>query len=121
MAKTNFSMQITETQKDIMDFATEVIFDQYEFSKAEMVFYLVKKSALDYVGIPIDELFSISDEILYSMMREKKFDEDMKIITFCGGVDKFRATIERHKKEYPGVDCSHFEELLAEYIKREGK
>lgn len=116
MGKTNFSMQLTDTEKEIMDFVAEVVFSGYDFSKAGMVSFLVKEAAINYVGLDDADFISgkISDEFLLSMLKARKRDKDMTMINFMG-VRQFRIFIEECKKN-PSMDAVYFEELLEEYI-----
>lgn len=120
MAKTNFNMQLTDTEKEIMDFVTEVIFQEYNSSKADVVSMLFKRTALNYLGMNDDDWCSISDEMLLTMLKSHKRCEDMRIISIIGA-EKYKALIEDYKKEYPKEDSAYMEGLLEDYLKKGDK
>lgn len=113
MGKTNFNMQLTDTEKEIMDFVRDVVFQGCNFSKADMVSVLVKNSAINYLGYNM-EFHEVSDEELLTLLKQRKREEDKKLIFFIG-VEKYRNLIEDYKKEYPEGDSSYMESLLKEY------
>lgn len=113
MGKTNFNMQLTDTQQEIMDFVTEFVYQGYDFSKAAMVSVLFKQAGLNYLGFNID-WYNISDEELLTLLKARKREEDKKLIFFMG-VDKYKTLIEDYKKEFPERDTSYMENLLIEY------
>lgn len=111
--KTNFNMQLTTTQKDIMDFVTEVIYGDYGFSKADTVIELFRQSAIDYLGIDFKN--RIDDETLFYLLKEYKRGEDMQLITTLGGPERFQSFIDESKANNPEGDFSYFESLLEDY------
>lgn len=115
MGKTNFNMQLTNTQKEIMDFSVDVIFAEYKFSKANLVSMLIKKSALDYLNL-FDEklLFDISDEQLLLLLKQQKRDKDMDLISMLG-LEKYKSMIKEGKEKYPDSDFTYMENLVKEY------
>ena len=121
--KTNFNMQLTETQREIMDFVTDVIYAQYEHSKAEMVNMFFKNACFGYLPFLQSEdceHFNISDEELLSYLKQEKKEKDMTMIRMVGTA-KFRVWIEDCKVKYPEIDNSYNEQLLAEFIAKEGE
>lgn len=120
MGKTNFNMQLTDTQKELMDFSVDVIFSEYKFSKANLVSMLVKKSALDYLNM-FDEktLFEISDEQLLFLLKQEKRNKDMHFINMIG-LEKYKAMIKEGKEKYPDSDYTYMDGLIAEYEKNNG-
>lgn len=129
MGKTNFNMQLTDTEKEIMDFVTDVIYADFGYSKADVVSALFRSRAIDYlVENPADgfeeEFFgasNMSDESLMVLLKQKKREED-KALIYGLGVIKYRSMIEKFKTDYPNNDCSLMEELLEEVEKElEGK
>jgi hypothetical protein len=116
MAKLTFTMQITDTEKDIMEFVTEVCFQENNFSKADVVSALFKQHALNYLNMNIS-FNDISDEEILTLLKSAKRDKDSLLVRFLG-TDKYKDLIEQYKKEYPNGDSSYMEELLADYIQR---
>lgn len=114
--KTNFNMQLTTTQKQIMDFVTEVIFEGYNYSKADMVSLLFKNSAIEYLHLGV-EPYSISDEMLLALLLEEKKRKDLDLVAVIG-VDQFEKLIADAKEK--GLDTSYNEELIKEYKLRKG-
>jgi len=117
MGKTNFNMQLTDEEKEIMDFAVDVIFSEYALSKADLVSMLVKQTAIDYLHMDI-EWHQISDEQLLVLLKHEKRSSDFAFLQMVG-VDKFKIMLEDFKKKYPDKDNSYNEELLAEYIEQQ--
>ena len=115
--KTNFNMQLTTTQREIMDFVTEVVFDGYGYSKAEVVNLLFKNNALNYLSMSI-EPHEMSDEIVLALLLQAKRTKDVDSIAFTG-VELYEKLIAINKKK--GLDTSYNEELLKEYKEREVK
>ena len=111
--KTNFNMQLTTTQKEIMDFVTEVIFGDYSFSKADSVIELFRNCSIDYLGMDFKN--RIDDETLLYLLKEQKRFQDMQLITTLGGPERFQAFIDESKINNPDVDVSYFESLLEDY------
>jgi len=121
--KTNFNMQLTETQKELMDFVTNVIYAEYEYSKAEMVNMFFKNACFGYVPFLQDEdgdRLNISDEELLSYLKQEKREKDMNLIRMVG-TNKYRIMLEDFKKNYPDYDNSYTEQLFAEFIEKEGE
>lgn len=113
--KTNFNMQLTPTQKEIMDFVTEVIFDGHNYSKADTVIELFRNSAIDYLGINYDGRFD--DETLLSLLKEEKFRQDLDLVAVIG-TERFEKFINESKEK--GMDTSYNEELLKAYKSNKG-
>ena len=115
--KTNFNMQLTQTQKEIMDFVTEVIFDGRNYSKADTVIHLFRNVALNYLGF--DDLKGrFSDESLLSFLKQYKFQEDLNLIAMIG-IERYEKFIEDSKEK--GLNTSYNEELLKEYKLKKGE
>jgi len=110
--KTNFNMQLTTTQKDLMDFVTEVIYGDYSFSKADTVIELFRNRAIEYLGMEFKN--RIDDETLLYLLKGQKRDEDMSLVKTLG-VDKFQALIDESKLNNPNVDYSYMEGLLEDF------
>jgi hypothetical protein len=110
--RTNFNMQLTTTQKEIMDFATEVIYVDYGFSKADTVIELFRKCALDYLGMNFEN--RIDDETLLYLLKDQKRFEDMGIIRAVG-IEKYQALIDESKLKNPNLDYSYMESLLEDF------
>lgn len=118
MAKTNFNMQLTETQKNIMDFTAGVIFED-RLSKASVVMELFRNCALSYLDFP-DDCGDLSDEFLYSMLLSRKKEEDSKLIGFMGTF-AYKKLIDGFKKADVNYDSSYQDELLEDYIAQYGE
>lgn len=116
--KTNFNMQLTTTQKEIMDFVTEVVYEGYNFSKADTVIELFRDRAIGYLGINFDG--RLNDDTLLALLKEEKKEHDFSMIRTLGA-DKFEKLIATSKSTYPNRDFSQMEELLNEYKEREVK
>ena len=116
MGKTNFNMQLTDTQKEIMDFVTDVIFDS-NYSKAQLVLEFFEERALNYLDIPSTEVGRIYDDVLLSALKKHKFDDDVRMVGIVG-VDKFKASIEDGKSS--NTDVTYFEKLLSTYEEKQG-
>lgn len=115
MGKTNFNMQLSDTQKEIMDFVTDIIYEELgQPTKASVVNILFKQAAIDYLGFDF-EWYQVSDEQVMSMLKSKKFETDIHLIGVIGA-DKYRETIEAYKKSYPDYDPSYMESLLSQYL-----
>lgn len=114
--KTNFNMQLSITQKDIMDFVTEVIYGDYGFSKADAVIDLFRNSALNYLGLEFDG--RINDEMIYQLLLEQKRSKDLDLISFMGLAQYEKITANSKEK---GLDISYHEGLIKEYKEREVK
>lgn len=112
MGKTNFNMQLTDTEKEIMDFVTDVIFEG-TYSKAQLVLDFFKEKAIDYLGLP-EEAMGLYDEVLLSSLKKHKFDNDVDMVGMVG-IDKFKAFISDYKSKNADNDASYFEKCLAEY------
>lgn len=110
--RTNFNMQLTMTQKEIMDFVTEVIYGDYGFSKADAVIELFRQSAIDYLGMDFKN--RVDDEILLYLLKDQKRFEDMGIIRTLGP-EKYQALIDESKAVNPNIDYSYMESLLEDY------
>lgn len=119
MGKTNFNMQLTDTEKEIMDFVTDVVFQEYNFSKADMVSVLFKNSAINYLGYDI-QWHDISDEELLTLLKQHKREEDKKLIIFLGA-EKYKSLIDDFKKNYPDQDPTYMEGLLKEFEAERGE
>jgi hypothetical protein len=117
MAKTNFNMQLSDTQKEIMDFTTDVIFNG-QFSKAGVVLELFKSEALNYLSYPAD--CDLSDEIILSALLSHKREEDSKLIGFLGTA-QYRKVVDEFKKNYPDSDSSYQEQLLIDFVAQYGE
>ena len=113
---TNFNMKLTDTEKEIMDFVTEVIHSG-RYSKADLVVELFKQNALHYLGLP-DDAIAGDDKFLLSLLKEHKRDEDITMIKMIG-IDKYKALIENYKKEYGEDSSKYLEECLVEYERRQ--
>jgi hypothetical protein len=109
---TNFNMKLTDTEKEIMDFVTEVIHGG-RYSKSDLVIELFKQNALYYLGLP-EEAVGIYDEVLLSALKKKKMDEDITMINMVG-VEQYRKLIEDYKIKYGADSSAYLESCLAEY------
>ena len=110
--KTNFNMQLTITQKELMDFVTEVIYGDYSFSKADTVIELFRNRAIEYLGIEFTS--RIDDATLLYLLKGQKRDEDMGLVKMLGA-DKFQALIDESKLNNPNIDYSYMEGLLEDF------
>jgi len=117
MAKTNFNMQITDTQKDIMDFITDVVFFD-QISKAGVVMELFREKAYSYLNFPDDT--NLSDEMILSALLSNKREEDSRLIGVIGTL-QYRKLIDEYKQKYVDGDSSYMEKLLEEYISKYGE
>lgn len=115
--RTNFNMQLTMTQREIMDFVTEIAFDGYGYSKAEVVNLLFKHNALNYLNMGI-EPHDISDEMLLELLWEQKKSKDLDLIAIMGLAQYENITAKSKEK---GLDTSYHEELIEKYKEREVK
>lgn len=115
MKKTNFNMQLTLTEKEIMNYVTDVIYGDFNYSKADIVSILFKKAAIQYLNYGFD-WNDISDEELLIMLKQKKKDDDKSVIHFIG-TEQYKQMIEKFKVEYPENDTSYMEMLLSEVEK----
>lgn len=111
--KTNFNMQLSVTQKEIMDFVSEVIFENT--SKADTINELFRNAAFNYLGI--EENIKIDDITLLSLLKEEKLSKDLDMISMIG-VEKFANAINENKSK--GLDTSYYEKLLDKYNKKVG-
>ena len=114
--KTNFNMQLTVTQRKIMDFITEVVFEGTNYSKADTVNELFRNAALNYLCIE-DENCRIDDETLFALLQEEKMTKDLDLISVVGA-EKFENAIKENKSK--GIDTSYYEKLLNRYKKVKG-
>lgn len=112
MAKTNFNMQLTDTEKEIMDFVTEVVYQEYNFSKADMVSMLFKNSAINYLQLGV-EPHQISDEELLALLKYQKRETD-KTNARMIGIDQYRTIISTFIQQYPDFDPSYMQGILKE-------
>jgi len=118
MAKTNFNMQITETQKEIMDFVTDVVyFDQ--MSKAGVVVQLFRERAYSYLSLDSLDI-DLSDEMLLSALLSQKKEEDSRLIGVMG-TSQYRKLIDEFKQKYVDYDCSYMEQLLKDFVEKYGE
>lgn len=115
--KTNFNMQLTTTQKQIMDFVTEVVFEGYNYSKADMVSLFFKNNAIEYLHLGI-EPHSISDEMLLALLLDEKKTKDLDLVSIIG-VEQFEKLIADAKGK--GMDTTYNEELIKEYKLKKGE
>jgi hypothetical protein len=115
MGKTNFNMQLTDVQKEIMDFVTEVIYSDYNYSKAEVVLELFREAGIQYLGLP-EEAIGNDDDILLFSLKEEKMNKDVSTISFFGA-EQYKAFIEDSKAK--GNNVEYLEKCLAEFLKRE--
>jgi hypothetical protein len=109
---TNFNMKLTDTEKEIMDFVTEVIHGG-RYSKADLVIELFKQQALDYLDLP-EEAIGIYDEVLLSALKKKKMDEDITMVSMVG-VEQYKKLIKDYKEKYGENSAEYLEACLAEY------
>ena len=114
--KTNFNMQLTVTQRKIMDFITEVVFEGTNYSKADAVNELFRGAALKYLCIE-DENCRIDDETLFALLQEEKMTKDLDLFSVIGA-EKFENAITENKSK--GIDTDYYEKLLIRYKKVRG-
>lgn len=110
MGKTNFNMQLTDEEKEIMDFAVEVIFKEYGFSKADMVSMLVKQSALVYLNMDIEH-YQLSDDFLLTLLYKQKMDDDFAMIQMVG-VEKYKTFVSSAKEKDSTFDAHYWDNLI---------
>ncbi|KOA74567.1 hypothetical protein ADU78_10390 [Clostridium botulinum] len=108
MSKDNgtfFNMKMTKTQKEILDFVTEVIYDDSK-SKAGVINDLIKQQAINYVFGIGSEDFNLSDDALLALIKQEKRNRDIQTIRTIG-IDKIKIMVEQKVEGY-----EYFEELI---------
>lgn len=120
MGKTAFSMQLTDTQKKIMDYVTSEIFGEEGLSKANVVLKLIREVCWNHLGFTtnqggthdINTSTSELDDELLKKIEEKEIANEIRIIEFMG-IEQCEKFIEENKKK--NIDCSRFESVLKKY------
>lgn len=103
--KVQFSMMVTETQKEIMDFVVETIEDGI-YTKAQYVMSRFTDVAKGYCSLPED--YNLTPEMLLSAMKEAKRSKD-SIMVGVVGVDNYKQLIQ------DGIDSGKFSDSDIEY------
>lgn len=86
-----FTMNITNAQRDIIDFLVEVVHGGY-FNKSSLILELIKRHAKDYLLLPHDIV--LTDEELLDLMVEKN-NSNIKAIL---GEEKFNKIMAQRKE-----------------------
>lgn len=94
--KTYFNMQMTETQKDIMDLMIDYTYNGAKVSKASYIWDLIYNHAMQFLCFP--EELKLTDDIILQELLEKKQDEQ-EMIKKMIGEEKYNDLIEKYKKE----------------------
>lgn len=102
---TFFNMKMTIAQKEILDFVTEVIYDESK-SKAGVINDLIKQQAINYVFGASSDDFNLSDDALLALIKQEKRSRDIKTLMVIG-VDKIKTMVNQKVEGY-----EYFEELL---------
>lgn len=96
-AKTLFSMQMTETQKEIMEYLIEFR-HQGQGSKANYINQLILGDAMEFLGLPLNFMNELKEEDILQELKEHAAEEQRKIIAFIGE-DKYNKLMEKYNQE----------------------
>lgn len=113
---TNFNMRITDTQKDIMDFVCDVIHDGL-YSKSALVLKYFRDNAFGYIGF--EDNVTISDEMLLTLLFERKKEKDFDMIRVVG-VENYKKMIEEYRVSKGDESVLPFQNLLNDYLAKYG-
>lgn len=85
-----FTMNMTDTQKDLIDFLVDVVHGSY-FNRSSFILELIRRQSKEYLNLPHD--IFLSDEELLELMIEKN-NNDIKAFL---GDEKFNQIMAQRK------------------------